>query len=201
MKLSQQTLIGLKRLGNQTLISDECFKSLLKAAASVLCEKSKSYPRMNELSSSKPDIVKESFASLLILMVESARHNLDVNGLTTTLENYSLNLSRLQRIRDLYQAYGSKLQLSLSNVGTSLPRILDIKWRLDLCIKSSALEHESRLVYFITIVTERTERKTVSEEVTVTKKHTFTCSLQQLQELVMKLRDATRLMQSIANYK
>ncbi|XP_054269141.1 COMM domain-containing protein 3-like [Macrosteles quadrilineatus] len=201
MKLSQQTLIGLKRLGNQTLISDECFKSLLKAAALVLCEKSKSYPRMNELSSSKPDIVKESFASLLILMVESARHNLDVNGLTTTLENYNLNLSRLQRILDLYQAYGSKLQLSLRNVGTSLPRILDIKWRLDLCIKSSALEHESRLVYFITIVTERTERKTVSEEVTVTKKHTFTCSLQQLQELVMKLRDATRLMQSIANYK
>jgi hypothetical protein len=45
MKLSQQTLIGLKRLGNQTLISDDCFKALLKAAATVLCERSKANPR------------------------------------------------------------------------------------------------------------------------------------------------------------
>ncbi|KAG8270863.1 COMM domain-containing protein 3-like [Homalodisca vitripennis] len=202
MKLSQQVVIGLKRLGNQTLVSEECFKVLIQTASKILADQTKlSDSKLNEICVSKPDIVKESFASLLILLVESSRHNLDANTLTSTLENYNLNSSRLESIGNLYETYKSQFRLSLERIGTFRPQIVDVKWRLDFCVKSSSLEHESRPLFFIQIITESVKRTTFTEEQPILKKYSFICSLQQLQELVTKLRDATRLIHSIANTK
>lgn len=50
-------------------------------------------------------------------------------------------------------------------------------------------------------MTEGVRKNNLTEEMGVVQKYNFTCSVQQLQELVMKLRDATRLIQSIANAK
>lgn len=40
MKLSDQVLLGLRRLGNQTLISEDCFKNIIQSAAAVLSDSS-----------------------------------------------------------------------------------------------------------------------------------------------------------------
>lgn len=42
MKLSQQNVIGLKRMANETLVSEEIFQSLVKAACDVLSHHLKS---------------------------------------------------------------------------------------------------------------------------------------------------------------
>lgn len=42
MKLSQQNVIGLKRMANETLVSEENFQSLVEAACDVLSHPSKS---------------------------------------------------------------------------------------------------------------------------------------------------------------
>lgn len=65
--------------------------------------------------------------------------------------------------------------------------------------QSSSLEHESREIYFIQIATEQVVRKNLTEQTLLEKKISFTCSLQQLQELIAKLRDATRLIQSLTH--
>lgn len=93
------------------------------------------FTELNELCLSKPDIIKESFASLLILLIESSRHNLDTNALLSTLENYNLNLSRLRKIANLFESYKARFQTSLRSVGSSKPKIMGLKWRLDFCIK------------------------------------------------------------------
>lgn len=68
-------------------------------------------------------------------------------------------------------------------------------------LQSSSLEHESRSIYLIQFVLEEVQRISYTKEKPKVKKITFTCSLQQLQELVTKLREATRLIQAIANNK
>lgn len=93
------------------------------------------FTELNELRSSKPDIIKESFASLLILLIESSRHNLDANALLSTLENYNLNLARLKKIAIIFESYKTRFQISLRQIGSSQPKIISLKWRLDFCIK------------------------------------------------------------------
>lgn len=93
------------------------------------------FTELNELRSSKPDIIKESFASLLILLIESSRHNLDANALLSTLENYNLNLARLKKIAIIFESYKARFQTSLRQIGSSQPKIISLKWRLDFCIK------------------------------------------------------------------
>lgn len=200
MKLCPEVAIGLKRLCNQSLITDECFSKLLQSAVFVLSEpKNSKQTDLNSLCTSKGDIVKESFSALLLLLVESARHNLESSSLCSVLETYNLNNTRLTNIAKLYNEYRNPIQKSLKCIGSSYPKIVDIHWRLDYCIKSSSLEHESQPQFFIQMVTEESSHSSGGE--IVLKKINFMCSLQELQELVGRLKEIVRFIQSVGSVK
>lgn len=200
MKLCPEVAIGLRRLCNQSLITDECFLKLLQSAALVLSEpKNSRQTDLNSLCTSKGDIVKESFSALLILVVESARHNLESSALCSVLESYNINNVRLTNIAKLYNEYKNPFQKSLKCIGSSYPKIVDIQWRLDYCIKSSNLEHESQPQFFIQIVTEESSGSRGGE--VVLKKINFICTLQELQELVGRVKEIVRFIQSVGNVK
>ncbi|XP_075209865.1 COMM domain-containing protein 3 [Lycorma delicatula] len=200
MQLSQRVGIGLKRLGNQNLISDDSFKKLVDAAPEVILKtKNSSKINLNELCASKGDVVKESFSSLLILLVESARHDLDSKVLIATLENYNFNPDRLNKIAIVYDNKKLEFKRMLLQIKKHLPYVIDVNWRLDFCIRSSGEYYPACPIFFIQIIAEACGNKSSGE--IIVKKFNFMCSLQELQELVSKLREATRHVESIANIK
>lgn len=72
---------------------------------------------------------------MAILLTEAARHDLDNFKLKTVLEGYNFDLSRISLIVSAYQNGKSNLQTSLSKIGTNLPHVVDVRWRLDLQIE------------------------------------------------------------------
>uniref|UniRef100_A0A1B6CAM7 COMM domain-containing protein 3 n=1 Tax=Clastoptera arizonana TaxID=38151 RepID=A0A1B6CAM7_9HEMI len=132
MQLSPQVGIGLKRLTNQNLISDDTFKQILQTSSIILKNPESSLDKnLNHLCGSKGDIVKESFASLLTLFVESARHDLDSITFSSFLESYSTNSSRISNIVKVYNHFKDSFQQSLKHIGTFFPQIINVHWRLD----------------------------------------------------------------------
>lgn len=84
---------------------------------------------------SKLEVVKTAYASLAVLLTEAARNDVDSFMLKTFLEGYDLNKERINSILGVYEQRKYDVQKELSIVGTNLPHIIDIHWRLDYIIK------------------------------------------------------------------
>lgn len=83
----------------------------------------------------KLDVMKSSYSSLTVLLTEAVRHGLDGSMLKSILEGYNLNGQRVLFIVEEYSKHRPNIRLKLQNIGTSLPHITDIHWRLDYCLK------------------------------------------------------------------
>lgn len=98
---------------------------------------------VSQLCNAKGDAVKESYAALLSLLIESARHDIDPDTLSVTLvQDYNFSAPRNEKLIRLYRLHKKQLQAALSNVGIYLPHVVDASWTLDFCIKVS---HDSKL--------------------------------------------------------
>jgi COMM domain containing 3 len=83
-----------------------------------------------------------------------------------------------------YGASVTQLRSRLARTaGSSHPHIVDIQWRLDYHVKSDSVEKLNTPSYFLRIKTKNPDGSDSSTEI-----H---CSVEQLQDLVAKLQDAT----------
>ncbi|XKL66773.1 hypothetical protein PGB90_010193 [Kerria lacca] len=189
MKLSQETVVGLKRLCNVSLINNDIFNKLLADCSKSIINR-KSVEKKGTFDS-KLEVVKTAYASLAVLLTEAARNDVDSFMLKTFLEGYDLNKERINSILGVYEQRKYDVQKELSIVGTNLPHIIDIHWRLDYIIKT---DNNSQLLqpYFhieLITLTSLNTKKTIR----------FMCSIQNLQELVFLLKSASRHMNKMVN--
>ncbi|RZF41878.1 hypothetical protein LSTR_LSTR005340 [Laodelphax striatellus] len=199
MKLSPKVGIGLKRLGNQNLISSDSFKVLVDISPDFILKNRGSHNAdLKQLCTSKSDIVKECFAALLILLVESASHDLDEKSFRSVVESYNFNPERLRLLTDVYEKRKGDLRSVLFRLQHSIPQIIDVSWRLDFCIKSSSCS-DSFPIFFIQLVGEAATDNTSGG--IILKKYNFLCTLEELEELVSALKDATRHIEYLAGIK
>jgi hypothetical protein len=90
----------------------------------------------SQLCNSKGDAVKESYAALLCLLIEAARHDADPDTLSITLlQDYNFSAQRNEKLIKMYRQHKTKLQAALSHIGTHPPHIIDASWTLDYCVK------------------------------------------------------------------
>ncbi|KAK2562106.1 COMM domain-containing protein 3 [Acropora cervicornis] len=75
--------------------------------------------------------------------------------------------------------------------GSSFPHIVDVDWRLDYYIKNNQMEKVNKPMYLITLKTEESG-KPQGKDVQ------FSCSMEQLQDLVGKLKDACKSIERAA---
>ncbi|XP_069702971.1 COMM domain-containing protein 3 [Periplaneta americana] len=200
MDISADGIAGLKVLGSSNTISDECFTKLLEAGICVITDGQK-IPNVSQLCNSKGDAVKEAYAALLCLLVESARHDADPDALSVTLhQDYNFTAIRNEKLVKAYRQYKNKLQAALSHIGIHPPHIVDATWTLDYCVKASSLEQVGSFLYLIQLHTESCTQKFADSgnESTVNKVR-FLCTQEELQDLVWKLRDAVRHVEKIAS--
>ncbi|PSN43933.1 hypothetical protein C0J52_03773 [Blattella germanica] len=100
MDLSADFTAGLKLVGSSSAITEECFSKLLEAGVNVIIgADNKKAQNVGQLCNSKGDIVKESYAALLNLLVEAARHDVDSDTLSVTLQqDYNFSTSRNEKL-------------------------------------------------------------------------------------------------------
>lgn len=191
MELSPNIISGLKPLGNSTLFSEDVYNKLLNSTFGCIIGRKK-ISNVSQLSQSKADTIKAAFPSLMSLLIEASRNNIDADCLTTVLiQECNFPPSRTDKLVSAYQNNKTKIQAALSLIGNHPPHAIDVHWTLDFCIKSSSAEHVGKPQYLIQLSTE-----SCVEGDKVIK---FMCSSEELQDLVAKLKDASRVVEKMAN--
>lgn len=82
------------------------------------------------------DIIKEVYAALLKISAEFARNDYSEEQISLFLSaECGLNTSRVSLYQEFYVNNKMKLQIILGNIGTHLPHIVDVKWKIDFIVK------------------------------------------------------------------
>jgi len=87
---------------------------------------------------SKQDIAKEAYASLVAVYTIASRHDLDGSMLNQSIQTLLLaNSDRLPEIIKTYETVRSRLVQVCKITSTSLANVVDVECRLDYCVQVS----------------------------------------------------------------
>ncbi|RMZ92811.1 COMM domain-containing 3 [Brachionus plicatilis] len=120
-----------------------------------------------------------------------ARHNLDSNLVSNFLEDIGFSNEKIGIFTQYYQEKLEIIRLFLASSTTSFPHIVDVNWRLDYIIKENNLERINEPVYLIELKIEKPGETNLS-------KIQFSCTVEQLQDLVFKLKEASKSVERLA---
>ncbi|PNJ24580.1 COMMD3 isoform 2, partial [Pongo abelii] len=104
---------------------------------------------------------------------------------STYLEDCKFDRERIELFCTEYQNNKNSLEILLGSIGRSLPHITDVSWRLEYQIKTNQLHRMYRPAYLVTLSVQNTDSPSYPEI-------SFSCSMEQLQDLVGKLKDASK---------
>ncbi|XP_032670526.1 COMM domain-containing protein 3 isoform X2 [Odontomachus brunneus] len=190
MELAKETINGLTNIQNSNSLPEEIFLQLLENIASYICKNINDAKSIAAICPSKSDLIKTAMANILCLFIEAARHDYDEESLKIFLHNEHISGQRIEKLCNTYINNKQNIQTQLELTGNSIPHIVDIDWRLYHCVKFSTCRSTNVPIYNIQMIT-----KKYSE----VKHVTFTCTIQQLQELVYKLKDIVRHIEKMSN--
>uniref|UniRef100_A0A3P8VUJ6 COMM domain-containing protein 3 n=1 Tax=Cynoglossus semilaevis TaxID=244447 RepID=A0A3P8VUJ6_CYNSE len=185
MELSECVQRGLQALaepssvdqsGFQVLV-DATFRSLLSAHADsgVL--------DLPELKQVDQILLKQIHTATTTFILEVVKHNSDKSTISSCLEDLSFSTDRIEIFYTAYQTHKKELSRLLASIGRQAPHINDVSWRLEYHMKNAHVNKVNEPCYLISL---NTEKEGSSEDVS------FTCTVEQLQDLVGKLKDAAK---------
>lgn len=184
MELSHDFLQGLQLVGNDAIIDDASFDSLLQVALdSILSTNIKQDDPY--LTKGNRAQLKLAVASFITFFLEAAKLDRDGTSLWHFLEELHFSEERMVKIIQVYNENVTNIRLVLSSISNSYPHITDIKWRLEYYIKNSQLHRIGEPQYQIQL---QTQKPGQSDSGVVQ----FSCSQEQLQDLVGKLKEACK---------
>ncbi|XP_006817084.1 COMM domain-containing protein 3-like [Saccoglossus kowalevskii] len=187
MELSVEALGGLQLCGDSAHVSDKAFIVLVRRVCDNLLKDSTDTSVLDDEGLSNVDraVLKLCFASLVTLVLEAAKHDSDASTISTILEDCKFTADRIDILNKIFISKKPEIQALLSNIGHTPPHIVDVDWRLDFYLKNNHVDKVNEPVYMVTLKTEEGGQ----EE---TKDVQFACSMEQLQDLVGKLKDACK---------
>lgn len=191
MELAKETIDGLTNIQHSNVLPEEIFQELLEIVVFYVCKNVHDAKNIAAVYPSKSELVKTVVANISCLFVEAARHDYDEESLKTFLQNEHISGQRIEKLCNTYTNNKHNIQTRLELTGDSAPHIVDIDWRLYHCAKFSTCRFTNGPIYYnIRLTTKRcNEMKHV----------TFICTIQQLQELVYKLKDIVRHIEKMSN--
>ncbi|KYQ47167.1 COMM domain-containing protein 3 [Trachymyrmex zeteki] len=196
MELAKEIVDGLASIQNSNILPEEAFLQLLDIIMLYISKNNgKSKLIISFISGiatihpSKSDLIKAAVSNVSCLFIEAARHDYDEESLKHFLHNEHINGHRIETLCSTYINNKQNIQTQLELIGNSLPHVVDIDWRLHHCVKIST-RFTNIPIYNIRISTKECDQM----------RHViFTCTIQQLQELVYKLKDAIRHIEKMSN--
>mmetsp|Transcript_17341 Transcript_17341/g.25804 ORF Transcript_17341/g.25804 Transcript_17341/m.25804 type:complete len:211 (-) Transcript_17341:162-794(-) len=147
-----------------------------------------------------PLALKQAYASMVSVILESGKTNTTPLSLKDRLEDF-LSSNSASIVSKVYEQQQSALRQLLSAITFNFPTIVGVDWRLDYVIKNQSLT-TAKPLYFVSLQTECVKTSGAqSNQIKEQSKPTvqFTCSLEQLQDLVDTLKDATKQAERVLN--
>ncbi|XP_011407515.1 PREDICTED: COMM domain-containing protein 3-like [Amphimedon queenslandica] len=172
MELSGSTVTGLQLAGSSS-IDDKSFNRLTQLVLQSIMEDTDPSIIQDDgkLSKINQGMLKECYSSLIILLIEGARTDTDTTGMRSTLEDCKLTPDRIEALVTLYNNNKAKLRARLGRIRSSFPYLIDVNWRLDYYIKEGDGKKKDVI---------------------------FSCTQEQLQDLVGKLKDASKSLEKFS---
>jgi len=191
MDINDEVTKGLAVLGEDKLINDAAYKSLVETTLSILLRLRTDNDLLSPpLSSVDPVALKQGYSGLVTFFLEGAKVNADHIILRSILEEHKLPTNRVDLLLARYNEAKPHIRKSLAQTNFHHPHLVDVDWRLDYLIKSNSVERINTPIYRVALKLEENEGKVGRIE--------FACSLEQLQDLVFKLRDATKQIERVS---
>ncbi|XP_065053973.1 COMM domain-containing protein 3-like [Rhopilema esculentum] len=186
MEISPEAMEGVKLLGDSSSVPDAIFGSVtenaFKFAAGRNCEKNTEVPGIDA------GFMKQCTYGILTAIYEGAKSAGDVSMIRAALEDYKWIPERITFFLQNLKEYKDEIRIQISRIGTSYPHIIDIDWRLDYFIKSNQMEKINEPQYLLSL-------KTQDNDVTSVDVVNISCSVDELQDLVGKLKDAAKVLE------
>lgn len=186
MELSKNVTNGISTAGNHSVISDSLFNSIVNDIFEKALGTKGKEANFTEFEH------KLAYSSLLSLLLEAAKHDVHTSTLSSLFEECQMGSKRATTFLNMYQENKERIQVQLSLIGSSYDQIYDASWRQDYIIKSSHCEKICEPSYVISLKTWNSVKNSGDDI-------TFGCSMEQLQDLVLKLKDATKCIERNAS--
>ena len=190
MELSKDTIEGIANVLNTSIVTEDNFSQILDTAVSQVCDNSAEAKCIIKAADSKANSEKKILADMMCLFVEAARHDLDEESLRNFLCRASIDEDRSKKLCEAYGGKKKTIQSRLESIGVNPRHVVDVDWRLDYRVKLDTCDSLGVPLYHVRLSTK--EHETIDHI-------TFSCTIQQLQELVFKLKDAIRYSEKLTN--
>jgi len=149
------------------------------------------------LSKVDPIALKQAYGALVGFILEVAKMNADPLVLKGVLEQENAESQRVEAVTNFYSTTKEAIRTLLSTTSFHYPHITGIDWRLDYFMKLNSMEKANTPVYFLSLETKKPQQ--LGEQEDDTGKVEFTATLEQLQDLLNKLKDAAKQVERSAN--
>ncbi|KAG8573700.1 hypothetical protein GDO81_012505 [Engystomops pustulosus] len=214
MELSEDLLRGLQRLADPAQFNLKVFSAVLRAALHSLSPEQAAHPALDDtvFQHIPPCHIKECQAAATTCILEAVRNNVDRAALrylllhnkyggkrvtssfvssycscshSTFLEDCKFDKERTEHFWTEYQKHRESLEILLENIGRGPQHVSDVSWRLAYEIKTNQLYKTYRPSYLVKFNLESADTSKAPDL-------SFNCSMEQLQDLVGKLKDAAK---------
>ncbi|XP_010858361.1 PREDICTED: COMM domain-containing protein 3 [Bison bison bison] len=185
--LSEYVQKGFQMLADPGSFDSNTFTLLLRAAFQSLLDAQADEAVLDhpDLKHIDPVVLKHCHAAAATYILEAGKQRADRSTLSTYLEDCKFDSERIELFWTEYQNNRNSLEILLGSIGRSLPHITDVSWRLEYQIKTNQLDKMYRPAYLVTLNVENTDSRSHPEI-------SFSCNMEQLQDLVGKLKDASK---------
>ncbi|KAF1428486.1 COMM domain-containing protein 3, partial [Eudyptes chrysocome] len=193
MELSAYAQGGWRLLGDPRRFPRRSYAALLRAAFRSLLD----HPRAGlgkansfilddpDLKDIDPTVLKHCHAAAATCILEAGKQKADISAISTCLEDCKLDKERIEQFCTEYQKNKDALEILLGSIGRSPLHITDVSWRLEYQIKSNQLHKTYQPSYLVTLNVENSDSGSHPDV-------SFSCTMEQLQDLVGKLKDAAK---------
>ncbi|XP_032896042.1 polycomb complex protein BMI-1-like [Amblyraja radiata] len=189
MELPEYALKGLQLLADPSHFSDKTFHILVEAAFESLLNPQTDGATLDhaELANVDLTLVKQCNVAIATCVLEAGKHNADASTISTVLEDCRLGGERIDLFCATYQKNKDKVESLLGGLARYPSHIIDASWRLEYHIRNNHLHKVNQPAYLLTLNVENGSRP--AQDVT------FSCTMEQLQDLLGKLKDAAKSME------
>nr|XP_009672010.1 PREDICTED: uncharacterized protein LOC104143296 [Struthio camelus australis] len=132
-----------------------------------------------------PTVLKHCHAAAATCILEAGKQKADKSAISTCLEDCKLDRERIEEFCTEYQKNKDTLEIILGSIGRSPLHITDVSWRLEYQIKANQLHKTYQPSYLVTLNVESNDSGSHPDV-------SFSCTMEQLQDLVGKLKDAAK---------
>lgn len=126
---------------------------------------------------------KAAYGGLASFIVECVKTDASADGLTAALAEYGVDGERAALVAKLFADNAPRLRDVHAAAGIALDRVVDVEWRLDYHVQSSGVGKVHKPLYFVKLK--------VAEAGGGLRDVDFTCTLQQLQDMLARLKEAS----------